>query len=138
METLGVIALVLFALMMGFVIPVLLQLRATLKSAQQLIETTTPRVDAALRDVSQLTQRVDAIASEVEGHLPRVRKMVEATDGVVHSLERLHGSLKMVGSVAPAAFAAVKAAMTALASSRGAEVASARDSGNDNQDRRDS
>src|SRR5690349_4507856 len=114
METVGIVALVLFALLLGFVIPVLLQLRATLKSAQQFIETTAPRVDAALADITQLTVRVNAIASQVEGNLPRMTRMIEATDGVVETLEGVQRSIKMVGAVAPAAFAAVKAAIGSL------------------------
>jgi uncharacterized protein YoxC len=125
METMGMIALVLFALMLGFVIPVLLQLRATLKSAQELIDATAPRVDTALRDIAQLTVRVNAIAGEVEDNLPRMKRMIEATDGVVDTLEGVQRSIKMVGAVAPAAFAAVKAAIHSLAASRGTDAASA-------------
>ena len=109
MDILALVAVVLLALLVGLAIPVLLQVRATLKSAERFLDSTTTKVDRALGELTQLTTRLSHVVGEVEGHLPRVQRVLDASDGLVGSVEKIGNGLRIATTVGPAAFAAVKA-----------------------------
>lgn len=118
METLALIAVVILALLAGIAVPVLLQLRRTLASAQQFLDVTSVKTDRALADLAQLSARVGGVMDAVEGNLPRMQRALDATDGIVATLEQVRGSLRMVTAVGPAAFAAVKSLVSSFVASR--------------------
>lgn len=118
MEILALVAVVLFAVLVGLAIPVLFQCRATLKSAQQFIDSTSARTDRAFTELTQLSARVNHVIGEVEGNLPRLQRVLDATDGVVGAIDNVRGSLRVVGAIGPAAFAAAKSLFSSFVASR--------------------
>ena len=109
MNVLALVAVVLLALLVGLAIPVLLQARATLRSAERFLDSTSTQANRALGELTQLTTRLNHVVGEVEGHLPRVQRVLDATDGVVGSVEQIGNGLRLATTFGPAAFAAIKA-----------------------------
>lgn len=107
-QALALIAVVLLALLVGMTIPVLLQLRATLKSAQQFMESTSSRVEKALTDFTQASRRLDTLASDMEANMDRAKRVLDTAEQMAQSVDEIRNSMKVVGMVAPAVFTAVK------------------------------
>lgn len=108
MTLLAGVAVALLALLVGFAIAVLLEARATLRSARQFLDSTSAKVDVAVAEAARLTARLNRVMDAVEGDLPRVRRVLEATDGVTDSIAHVRSSLKAVTAIGPAAFAAAR------------------------------
>ncbi len=108
-ETVLIVALALFALLVGVAIPVLFQLRRTLQSAQTFFESTGSHADAVLNEVSEATQRLTRITEAVE----TAGRRLGSTLDTVRSLARTAAAL------GPAAVAAVNALLGASAEGRG-------------------
>ncbi len=109
METVSAVGIAIAALLVGVLIPVLTELRATLRSARRLVDASTPKVLGALDDTRALIARVDALAASVEPAGPHVAQLAEAAAGLSASLNRLKSGLEMASAVGPAVAAAVKA-----------------------------
>ena len=118
METIALVGVVLLAVLVGLAIPLMFQCRATLKSAQLFLETTSARTDRAFTELTQLSARVNHVLGEVEGNLPRIRRVLEATDGVVEAIDKVRGSLHVFGAIGPAAFAVAKSLFSSFVASR--------------------
>lgn len=118
--TLAAVAVVLLALLVGVAIPVMLQAWSTLRSARRFVESTSTKLDLAIGEMTRLTARVNRIVDEVEGNLPRVQRVLEATDGLADSVTQVRNSLRMATAIAPAAFAAGKAIFASIMAPRGA------------------
>lgn len=119
METLGLAAVLLLAVFVGLMIPVLLQLRATLKRAESFLDVTTVSIDTALAEATRLTARLNRVVDEIEGHLPRVQRVAEATDGLVDTIDRLRAPLRVAAAMGPAALAAGRSLFASFMASRG-------------------
>lgn len=118
MEAIALAAVLLFALLVGIAVPVLLQLRATLKRADEFIATTSVKANAALTDVAQLSTRINRVLGEIEANLPRLQRAVDAADGIVSAVERFRGPLRAAAAIGPAAFAAAKSLISSFVAAR--------------------
>ena len=108
MEALAVAAVVLLGLLAGFAIPVLLQLRRTLETAQRAMDSTVPRVEIALQQVTEVTQRLNRIAGEIEDSTPGMKRVLASAEGVADTVDGFKRHVGMVAAIGPAAFAAIK------------------------------
>jgi ABC-type transporter Mla subunit MlaD len=96
MDPLAIALLTLAALLTGALLPLIFQARATLRSAQRVLDTSGPRLERTLTDMAATTQEVMAIAQDVTKTLDQVR-------GTVRTV------VNIGGVVGPAVMAAVQA-----------------------------
>jgi ABC-type transporter Mla subunit MlaD len=96
MEPLGIALLTLAALLTGALLPLIFQAKATLRSAQRVLDTSGPKLEKTLTDMALTTQEVMAIAKDVTATLDQVR-------GTVRTVANIGGV------VGPAVMAAVQA-----------------------------
>ncbi len=132
MEAAALIALVLLGLLVGVTIPVLVQLRATLRSTQSLLERTGPRLERALDDVSSAASRANRAAAEVEGGIQNCRVLFDAASDLAQSVGRMRESIHTAAAVGSAVGPALAAALRAFASPTDGD-ATARDRTHDDQ-----
>ena len=85
------------AVLVGAAIPALLQLRKTLKAAEQTLESTGRHVNEALDQLSITLERVNRAADELERGVARVSSLLAALGGIGDALSRVR---KTVGTVA--------------------------------------
>jgi ABC-type transporter Mla subunit MlaD len=99
LEAVLVVSLALFALLVGAAVPALVQLRRTLRAAQEFFETTGLRTEELIRELGDATKRLNRITEAVEA---RGRSLGAALDTV-----RTVG--RVIAAVGPAAAAAIRA-----------------------------
>lgn len=93
------ILLALAAALVGAAIPVLLQLRRTLRVAEDTLRTTGQRLDETLGQLSVTLERVNRASAELEHGVQRVSSLLEALGGVGDTLGKMKASLGSVASV---------------------------------------
>ena len=108
------LVLVLLGVVTGAVVPALLQLRRTLRSAERFLDDTGPRLQRTLETTERAAAHVDRIAGDVENDLDRVRGVLDVTADLGRSLRQVQGSLRTVASIGAAIGPAVAAAARAL------------------------
>ena len=96
------IAVALFAVLVGVAVPVLLQLRRTLKTADNSLEVAERRLDASLREVTTTLSHINRSAEEMEKVTKSLGGLFRTFERVGSPLQRLKSSLRTV-SVIPAA-----------------------------------
>lgn len=96
MEPLAIAILTLAALLTGALLPLIFQARATLRSAQHVLDISGPKLAASLAEVAATTQEFNTIAKELAATLDQVRGTVKTVTAI--------GSV-----IGPAAMAAVHA-----------------------------
>ena len=113
MSTAAIVGLILFAILVGAIVPVLYQAAQTLKSARRQIDALGPRVDQALRELTEVTQKVNRIANTVEMQTDRLRPVVDTVVGIGESLGQVKRTVSkfssLVGAVGPAVVAGLGA-----------------------------
>lgn len=113
MSTAAVVGLILLAILVGAIVPVLYQAAQTLRSARRQIDALGPRVDQALRELTEVTQKVNRIANTVETQTDRLRPVVDTVVGIGESLGQVKRTVSrfstLVGAVGPAVVAGLGA-----------------------------
>jgi hypothetical protein len=114
------VAIALFAILVGAALPVLYQLYQTLKRARILLDTAGPHLERTLDQVGQAAERLDRIGSRLEGPAQALRPVLEVATKVGHSIGRSGVWLRTAASVGGAIAPAVIAGVSALFSRAGA------------------
>lgn len=125
MEMWQIIVVVLAAVAVGFLVPALVQMRRTLRSAELFLESTRPRLVRTLDDLSATSARLNELSATLEQNLGRVRPALGGvSDDLVRTVENFRGSLRLVSSIGAALGPAIAAWIGALmARRRGGEEA---------------
>jgi len=89
----------LVAVLVGAAIPVLLQLRRTLKAAEETLVTTGRHVNEALDRLTITLERVNSAADELERGVNRVSSLLEALGGIGDMLGKVRSSIGAVTSI---------------------------------------
>ncbi len=118
METVAIMSLVLGALLIGVLIPVLVELRNVLRAARRLVDETRPALAQTLAETRAAAAGVARITSALEPAGPRVADLVDAMGGATEALRRLRTGLNVASAIAPA----IKAAVAAFQSARAAKA----------------
>ena len=87
------------AALVGAAVPALFQLRRTLKTAEQTLETTGRHVNEALDRLTTTLERVDRTADELERGVGRVKSLFEALGGIGDALGKVKSSVIAVASI---------------------------------------
>lgn len=130
MTTASIVGLILLGILVGALVPVLYQAAQTLKSARHQIDALGPRVDHALKELTDVTARLNRIATTIESETDRLRPVVDHVVGIGHTLgqfrKSVHRFSSVAGAVGPALFAGLSA-FWARRRDRNAEGADAED-----------
>ncbi len=112
MESWQIAILVLVALLVGSLLPLLVQLYSVLHAVRQVLDRTSKDVEEATRTIHRTADRVDRItaALEKDGKIDRV---VEGVTAVSHLAVQLRDTVKVASAVAAVVTPAVGAAMRA-------------------------
>ena len=94
-----IIGLVLLAVLVGALLPVFYHAVQTLKSVRQFMETTTPRLEQALREITDTTARLNRIGATLEGEGARLKPLVDSAASLGQTLVGLRRSLHSAGTI---------------------------------------
>jgi len=100
-------------LFVGFAIPVLVQLRQTLKVAEDTLNSTGRRLDEALGKLSFTLEQVNRASSEMEHGVRRLASLLEALGGMGDALAKVRTSVGSATSIAMSLGSVVVGAMKA-------------------------
>lgn len=109
------IAVALLAVLIGVIIPVLAQVRATHKTAQVLMDRLAPQVEHVLREAEVTTERVNRATAELEPSVAEARKAIHAAGEIGYTIHRVTHGLRTAALVSTAVAPAVSAAVKAFA-----------------------
>jgi hypothetical protein len=87
------------AILVAAAVPVLIQLRKTLKTAEQTLETTGRHANEALDQLSVTLERVNRASAELESGVKRVSSLLTALGGIGEALGRFRSTVGTVASL---------------------------------------
>ena len=114
MATWQVVAVVLLAVLVGALIPVLLQLRRTLLSAETLLNTTGPKLDRTLDELGEAASRINRLGVRLEKDAEGLGVFADAAAGLGRSLKQATESLRTMTAVGAAVGPAIAAGLRAM------------------------
>jgi len=95
----GWVLVALVGVLVTLAIPVLLQLRKTLKTTEETLEVTGRHLNEALDQLSITLERVNRAADEMEGSVKRVSSLLAALGGIGDALVRVRSTVGTVASL---------------------------------------
>ena len=114
MEPLALVALVLLALLVGAALPALLQLRRTLRSAEEFLHSTGRKLDRVLDEVTEATGRLNRVAGSLEEGSRAFQQVFDSAQKLARALGQAQEALRNVVTVGNALGPAVAAGARAL------------------------
>lgn len=108
------VAIALFALLVGATLPVLYQVHQTLKRARALLDTVGPNLERTLDRVGQAAERLDRIGARLEGPVQALGPLLASATKVGDSIESSGSWLRRAASIGGALAPAVIAGVSAL------------------------
>ena len=121
-ETAGWVLVALVGVLVVTAVPVLLQLRKTLKTAEVTLESTGRHVNDALNQMSITLERVNRASDELEGGVKRVSSLLAALGGLGDSLVKVRTTVGTVASIGSLVGGALLAAMGLRSRDMGVDV----------------
>lgn len=118
MESWVIAVLMMAAMLTGAILPLLFQLRATLRSVQRILDDGGPKLMRTLDEVQMAARQVNAIAGMVSAGSPRVNAFFEAVASLTATMNRLRDTLKVATALGAAIGPAVSAAVNAFRHTR--------------------
>ena len=120
-----IVGVVLLAILVGALVPVLIQLRRTLHSAENVLNTTGPRLDRTLDEVSEAASRINGLGRSLEKDAEGLRVFTDAAAGLGRSLKQAQESVRLMTAVGAAVGPAIAAGLRTLFAPRVDEPGSA-------------
>ena len=127
-----IVAVVLLAVLVGALVPVLFQLRRTLQSAENVLNTTGPKLDRTLDEVGEAAARVNRLGKSLEKDAEGLGVFADAAAGLGRSMKQAQESLRLMTAVGAAVGPAIAAGLRALfapAGGREGQASRAEDAG---------
>jgi len=122
MESWGIALVILAAVLVGAAIPVLVQLRATLRAMEKALQRSGARLDEALGATTAAAGRIDALVVRLEEG-GRIEQLLDGLTAVSGMVTQLRDTVRVASAVGAAVGPAVAAAVRAFREDR--EVAAA-------------
>jgi uncharacterized protein YoxC len=101
----------LVAILVGVAIPAILQLRRTLKVAEETLERSGQQVNQLIDRLTATLERVERTSEELEHGVHRVKSLFEALGGVGDALGKIRSSVLAVSSIGSIVGSALLAAL---------------------------
>ena len=117
MENWQLALVILTAVVVGAAIPVLVQLRFTLRALEKTLETAGSRLDAALETTVGAARRIDSLVVRLEEG-GRIEKLVDGITTVTSMAKDLRNTMRIASTVGAAVAPAVTAAVHAFRDDR--------------------
>lgn len=114
MENWHLALIVIAALLVGVLIPAILQYRSTMKSFERLVENNESEVRRVVGQISELSVRLNRLGGAVEHAAPRVIGILDAVEGITEGVRKVSGSVRTASVVGVALAPAISAAIQAL------------------------
>lgn len=109
MEAWQIVLVVLAAVLVGSLIPVLLQLRATLRQVEHRLKATGRRVDRTLDEAQAAAERVNRLLGGLEGGDKQLAALLTSAGQLAQTLDRVRGTVNVASAVGAAIAPAVVA-----------------------------
>ncbi len=87
------------AVLVGFAVPVLIQLRRTLKTTEATMESTGKKVNDALEQLTSTLNRVNRAVEGIEGRMAGLSTAFHALGGIGDTLLKVRSSISAVASL---------------------------------------
>lgn len=116
-ESWSVALVVIVAILAGAAIPALVQVRASLRAAEQVLQRSGARLDEALAATAAAAGRVSGLAARLEEG-GRVEELVDGLAAVSRMVTQLRDTVRVASAVGAAVAPAVAAAVRALRDDR--------------------
>jgi hypothetical protein len=113
MDSARVVEIVLVSVLLGALLPVLVQLWLTLRTVQRRLDRTADRLDRALEGLGVAAERLNRATQPLDDGR-RVRELMDAVDGLARTVNELRSSAKVASAVGAAVVPAIAAAVRAL------------------------
>ena len=117
MESWGIALVVLAAVLVGVAIPVLVQLRATLRALEKTLQHSGARLEEALGATTAAAGRIDALVGRLEQG-GRIEQLVDGVAAVSRMVGQLRDTVRVASAVGAAVGPAVAAAVHAFREDR--------------------
>jgi hypothetical protein len=117
MEPWRVVEIVLLSVTAGALLPAILQLRATLRTAQSRLDRTADRLDRTLDEVGVAAGRLNR-ATEALDDGRRVRELMDAIESLSRTVNQLRRSAQVATAIGAAVAPTIEAAVRAMRSPR--------------------
>ncbi len=121
-----IVAVFLFAFLVGVAVPAILQLRTTLKSAERFLESTGRKADEALTEATEAMTRFNRATAGLEKGAEQLKSLFEAGQELAKSIGKLRDALKTIsllaGAIGPAAAAGFRAVFASGDGVKGTEA----------------
>jgi hypothetical protein len=117
MEGWGIALVVLAAVLLGAAIPVLVQLRATLRAMEKALQRSGARLDEALGATTTAAGRIDGLVVRLEEG-GRIEQLVDGIAAVSRMMSQLRDTVRVASAVGAAVGPAVAAAVHAFREDR--------------------
>jgi len=114
MENWQLALVVISAILVGALLPAIAQYRSTMRSWEKVVKDNEADVRQALRDISQLSTRLNRMGSSIESNAKHVEGFFSAFEGITDGVRKLSGSVRTASVVGAAVAPAVSAAIRAL------------------------
>jgi uncharacterized protein YoxC len=114
MENWQVALLTVSAVLIGALVPAIIQFQITMRHLDRTLERTGESLRRALHQATDLTARIDRITATVEGKSASLESFLSAVGGASESIERLRSSVGLISTIGAAIAPAVSAAVSAL------------------------
>ena len=115
-DTAEIIIVVLIGILVGAILPVLYQAARTLKSVRAFVDSSGPRINDAMKELTVMAARLNVIASTLEEEGRRLKPVVDSAANIGRTISSLGESVRSAGSVlgalAPAFVAGMRAFFT--------------------------
>jgi len=108
------VTVVLLAVLVGAAVPVLMQLRRTLRSAENVLESSGPKLDRTLDEVGEAASRINRLGKSLERDSEGLQVFTDAAAGLGRSLKQAQESVRIMTTVGAAIGPAIAAGLRAL------------------------
>jgi uncharacterized protein YoxC len=109
-----IVGVIVLAILVGALVPVLIQLRKTLRAAESVLGTTGPKLDRTLDEVSEAASRINLLGRSLERDAEGLRVFTDAAANLGRSLKQAQESLRMVTAIGAAVGPAIAAGLRSL------------------------
>ena len=114
MQVWSVVIAVLVAVLAGALLPLIFQLRATLRSVQVALDSASPKLNRSLDELGVVTHEAQIIVTALKDGIPQGRAFVDAAAGLTETMTQLQASVRTATAVGAAVGPAVAAAFQAF------------------------
>jgi uncharacterized protein YoxC len=122
MENWHIVLVVLVAVLVGSLIPVLLQLRSTLHQVERSLRTTGKRVDQTLDEAHAVAERINRLLGGLDGGEKQLAGLLTSARQLAQTLDRVRSTVNVASAVGAAIAPAVVAMVRSFGDERQAQT----------------